>query len=98
MHLNNFSYKEQYRDNSFASKLLGVGNESLPLNINSLVDISSIGNCISSPVELCTRGYLNLSTNYVEDDWMHERVILAPTDTTVQTLNTCLLCQLPTQE
>lgn len=85
-------------DNSFASNLLDVGNESLPLDVNGLADISIIGNCISSPEELCTTVYPNLCTTYISHEWMCERYILAPTNATGQTLNACLLRQLPTQE
>uniref|UniRef100_A0A0L8HY08 DNA helicase Pif1-like 2B domain-containing protein n=1 Tax=Octopus bimaculoides TaxID=37653 RepID=A0A0L8HY08_OCTBM len=81
-----------------ASKLLDVSNGSLPLDVNCLVDISTIGNYVSSPEELCTAVYPNLSTNYISHEWMCERAILAPTNATAQALNTCLLCQLPTQD
>uniref|UniRef100_A0A0L8G0B8 DNA helicase Pif1-like 2B domain-containing protein n=1 Tax=Octopus bimaculoides TaxID=37653 RepID=A0A0L8G0B8_OCTBM len=91
-------FHQQDGDNSFASKLLDVGNGSLPLDVNGLADISTIGNYVFISEVLCTTVYPNLSTNYVSHEWMCEKAILAPTNATIQTLNTFLLRQLPTQE
>ncbi|XP_029656855.1 uncharacterized protein LOC115230883 [Octopus sinensis] len=86
------SILHQQDDNSFASKLLDVVNGSLPLDVNGLADISTIGNYVSGPEELCTTVYPQLL------EWMCERTTLTPTNSTVQAFNICLLRQFPTQE
>lgn len=95
---NRFNLHQQVDDHCFVSKLLEIGNGSLPLDVNGLVDMNSIDDKFSSPEDLSTAFYPNPFINYVSHERMCERAILAPTSATVQAPNIYLLRQLPTQE
>ncbi|XP_029657356.1 uncharacterized protein LOC115231480 [Octopus sinensis] len=53
---------------------------------------------VNTSLMICFAVYPNLITEYTKPGWLRNRVVLAPTNAAVETLNYDLLSQLPSQE
>ncbi|XP_029634965.1 uncharacterized protein LOC115210502 [Octopus sinensis] len=82
----------------FSEMFLKIGNGQITSDDNGYIDTTTIGHTISSPVDLCSAVYLNLTMEYIKPGWLRDRAVLAPTNAAVNTLNYDLLSQLPSQE
>ncbi|XP_029634908.1 uncharacterized protein LOC115210447 [Octopus sinensis] len=78
--------------------LLKIGNGQIMSDDNGYIDATTVGHTESSPDDLCSAVYPNLTTEYIKLNWLHDMALLAPTNAAVNTPNYDLLSQLPSQE
>ncbi|XP_014774975.1 uncharacterized protein LOC106872477 [Octopus bimaculoides] len=74
----------------FLEMLLKISKGQITSDGNGYIDTTTIGHNVSSPNDLCSAIYLNLTVECIKPDWLHDR--------TVNTLNYGLLTWLPSQE
>ncbi|XP_014785092.1 uncharacterized protein LOC106879881 [Octopus bimaculoides] len=77
--------------------LLKISNGQIASN-NGYIDTTTIDHTVSSPDDLCSAVYPNLTMKYLKPDWLCDRFVLAPTNAAVNTLIYNLLSQLPSEE
>ncbi|CAI9742763.1 S6 kinase beta-1-like [Octopus vulgaris] len=78
--------------------LFKIVNGQITFDGNGYINTTIIGHTDSSPDDLCSAIYPNLTTEYIKPDWLRVRPVLAPTNAAVNTLNYDSLSQLPSQE
>ena len=77
----------------FAAKLLQMGNGNLPhVGPDQFIEIpSDFGTCVPNMESLKRSVYPNLRDNIADRDWLKDRGILAPRNSTVDSINASLL-------
>ncbi|XP_014776631.1 uncharacterized protein LOC106873680 [Octopus bimaculoides] len=78
----------------FAKEILELGDGKVPLDAGEL-DISPLCTIVSSINELKDKVFPNFQDNYYNLNWLYERAILTPKNTTISKLNDQLLHSLP---
>ncbi|XP_029653034.1 uncharacterized protein LOC115226173 [Octopus sinensis] len=79
----------------FASDTLSIGNSIVQLDENGKLSLTHLCTTVSNSDELEVHDFPNLQRNYLDMNWISERAILAPKNSTVTTLNAKLLHSLP---
>ncbi|XP_067945194.1 ATP-dependent DNA helicase pif1-like [Watersipora subatra] len=79
----------------FSAQLLNIGDGKLPVN-NGLTSLpENCGFVVDSENNLLQKVYPNIHENYLQHQWLKERVILAPKNDTVDHINQLLLEKIP---
>ncbi|XP_067936678.1 uncharacterized protein [Watersipora subatra] len=79
----------------FSTQLLNIGEGKLPVN-NGLISLpDNCGFIVDTEDNLLQKVYPNIHENYLQHQWLKERVILAPKNDTVDHINQLLLEKIP---
>jgi hypothetical protein len=75
----------------FATTLLQLGESKTTVDDNGMINCSTIGTTVSAPEELVNKVFPDIASHIEHYDWLRERAILAPRNTTVNAINHLLL-------
>ena len=82
----------------FSKLLMDIGKGRLPTDENDLIIIPKEFSQAKDTNEMIEKVFPNIKDNYLSDEWIGERVILAPTNEKVNDINYKILQTLPGEE